>query len=165
VKELAVQLGADDGSLAGRLAHGEAVELTIGGETVAIEPADVDLAQEVREGWGVASESGITVALDLELTDDLRTEGLARELVRAIQDARKAAGFDVSDRIALGVEGDDAVIEALQAHADYIAGETLALEVHPSRLTDFTIERPVTLEGAEVELTLRRLTPTREIPA
>ncbi|MEA2580419.1 MAG: isoleucyl-tRNA synthetase [Actinomycetota bacterium] len=159
VKELAGQLRSDDGTLAGRLAHGEAVELTISGVIVVIEPVDVDLAQEVREGWGVASESGITVALDLELADDLRTEGLARELVRTVQDARKAAGFEVSDRIALGVEGDDAVIAALRAHADYIAGETLATDLQHSRLADVTFERSVTLEGAEVKLTLRRLTP------
>ena len=66
-------------------------------------PDDVDLTQEVREGWGVASDGGITVALDLELTEELRREGLARELVRRVQDARKAADLDVSDRIELGV--------------------------------------------------------------
>ena len=57
---------------------------------------DVDLAQDVREGWGVASDGGLTVALDLDLDDDLRREGVARELVRVIQDARKDAGLEVS---------------------------------------------------------------------
>jgi len=159
VKEVAAALANDDGTLAGRLAHGEVVEVTTTGGTIVVEPSDVDLAQEVREGWGVASEAGITVALDLELSDDLRREGLARELVRAVQDARKAAGFDVSDRIALGVEGDATLTAALEAHAGYIAGETLATQVLASRLSDPGFGRTVVLEGTDVQLTLRRMNP------
>ena len=96
---------------------------------MALTPDDVDLAQEVSEGWGVASDGGLTVALDLELTDELRREGQARELVRAIQDARKAAGLDVSDRIELGVSATGEVAASFDAFRDYVVGETLAIEV------------------------------------
>ena len=159
VKELATALAADDGTLAGQLARGEAAQVPAAGGNVDVEPSEVELTQEVREGWGVASEGGLTVALDLELTDDLRLEGLARELVRAVQDARKAAGFDVSDRIALGVQGDANVEAALAAHRPYIAAETLATQVLASELPDPEFERPATLEGTEIRLTLRRVDP------
>ena len=158
VKEVAAALAGDDGTQAGRLAHGEGVEIPTTGGTIVLEPSDVDLTQEVREGWGVVSEGGITVALDLELSEDLRLEGLARELIRAVQEARKAAGFEVSDRIALGVEGDAGMAAALHAHADHVANETLATQVLPSRLPDPGFERSVMLEGTEVRLTLRRMT-------
>ena len=159
VKELATALAADDGTLAGQLARGETAQVPTAAGNVDVEPSEVELTQEVREGWGVASEGGLTVALDLELTDDLRREGLARELVRAVQDARKAAGFDVSDRIALGVEGDANVEAALTAHRGYIAAETLATQVLASELPDAEFERAAALEGAEIRLTLRRMGP------
>ena len=73
------------------------------------------------EGWGVASDGGYTVALELEVTPELRLEGLARELVRIAQDARKAAGLDVSDRIVLGIDVDGELAEARDAHARFIA--------------------------------------------
>src|SRR4029450_5741901 len=99
VKEVATALERDDGSLAAALAHGDPVRVDLGTEQVALGPSDVDLVQESVEGWGVASDGGITGALELELPRELGAEGLARELVRAVQDARKAAGLDVGDRI------------------------------------------------------------------
>jgi len=71
---------------------------------VELSPEDVELERETLEGWGVATDEGTTVALELELTPELKREGLAREVVRLVQDARKAAGLDVSDRIVLGLE-------------------------------------------------------------
>jgi isoleucyl-tRNA synthetase len=129
VKEVAAGLDADGGDLAGQLAEGESVTLTVGDSEVSLDPTDVDLSQDVLQGWGVASEGGLTVALDLELTDELRREGTARELVRLIQDARKAAGLDVSDRIVLGVEARGLVAEALASFRAVVAAETLAVEV------------------------------------
>jgi isoleucyl-tRNA synthetase len=157
VKDLAGALEADDGTLAGRLAHDEAVSVALAGGTVTVDPADVELTQEVRKGWGVASEAGLTVALDLELTDELRVEGYAREVVRAVQDARKSAGLDVSDRIELGLEGGDALTRALQVHGASVAAETLATDVRSSALSDAPFERTVVIEDVEVRITLRRV--------
>jgi isoleucyl-tRNA synthetase len=125
VKDVAAALARDDGSFAAAFARGESA--SVGG--VPLGPDDVDLSQEVREGWGVASEGGLTVALDLDLTPELRREGVARELVRLVQEARKAAGLEVSDRIVLGVETSGEVAAALAAHREHLASETLAREV------------------------------------
>jgi hypothetical protein len=69
------------------------------------------------------------VALDLNLDEELRREGLAREIVHAVQNARKDAGLQVEDRISLALGGDGALLEAAEAHRDYIAGETLAVQL------------------------------------
>jgi isoleucyl-tRNA synthetase len=137
------------------------VRVDLGTEQVALGPSDVDLVQESVEGWGVASDGGITVALELELTPELRAEGLARELVRAVQDARKAAGLDVGDRIVLGlrVEGGsaaEALHTAIDAHRPWIAGETLAVEIVGGTAPDATFEQTFEIEGARVAVTLRR---------
>jgi isoleucyl-tRNA synthetase len=152
VKDLAATLAADDGSLAAALAGGETLRVA----GIDLAPSDVELAQETIEGWGVASETGITVALELDLTADLRREGVAREIVRMVQDARKAAGLDVSDRIALGIRADRELEEALTAFADYVAAETLATELLRTEVPDATYRHEVEVEGSTVTVTLRR---------
>jgi isoleucyl-tRNA synthetase len=86
------------------------------------------VTQTPLEGWGVASGGGETVALDLAVSDALRFEGYAREVVRLVQEARKASGFDVSDRIAVRWTTADAdLASAISAHGPLIAGEVLAV--------------------------------------
>lgn len=155
VRQVAAALAADDGRLASELAAGRAVTVATDAGDVRLEPADVDLAQQTSEGWGVAAEGGLTVALELELTDDLRREGLARELVRLVQDARKAAGLDVSDRIHLGIQTAGAAADALEAFATDIAGETLATPLEAGRIPDATFEQSGTVDGSDVTVTLR----------
>ena len=157
VQEVAAALARDDGTVAARLAAGETVDIAIGdGSTIAISPDDVDLAQDVMEGWGVASEGGVTVALELEVTPELRLEGIARELVRVLQDARKAAGLEISDRIVAGVRSEGDVAGAFEAHRDMIAGEVLALELVSGPVRDATFEDDATLEGSAIRIELRR---------
>jgi isoleucyl-tRNA synthetase len=160
VKEVAAALAADDGRLAAALARGERVTVRAGGEDIPLEPDDVDLVQETRAGWGAAAEGGLTLALDLEVTPDLRLEGLARDVVRLVQDARKAAGLDVTDRIELAVDASGEVAEAVAAHREWIAREVLA-----TRLEDGSREgwegaghQRAELEGVEVGIILRRAT-------
>jgi isoleucyl-tRNA synthetase len=98
--------------------------------TVSITAEDVVVTETPREGWAVASEAGESVALDLTITDELRRAGLAREVVRGVQEARKNAGFEISDRISLWWSSDDAeVIQMWADHATEIAGEVLATQV------------------------------------
>ena len=98
--------------------------------TVSITAEDVVVTETPREGWAVASEAGESVALDLTITDELRRAGLAREVVRGVQEARKNAGFEISDRISLWWSTDDAdVIQMWADHATEISGEVLATEV------------------------------------
>jgi isoleucyl-tRNA synthetase len=121
----------DPGTLAGRLTGGEA-SVVVDGEPVTIGPDDVIVTQTPRAGWSVASDGGETVALDLDVTPELRREGLARDVIRLIQDARKADGLEVTDRITLRWEAADAELAtALTEHGQLIAGEVLATEFGP----------------------------------
>ena len=156
VREVADALVADDGSLAAALARDETVELATPSGPLALGPGDVELAQETPEGWGVASEGGITVALELELTPELRREGVAREVIRLVQDARKAAGLDVSDRIVLGLSADGELAGAIEVHAVNVAAETLAVDVVGGVLEDADYRQVETVEGTQLTISLRR---------
>ncbi|HEX6580655.1 MAG TPA: isoleucine--tRNA ligase [Actinomycetota bacterium] len=157
VRAAASALAEDDGSLAARLAAGQQVEMSVDdGPSIVIGPGDVALSQDVRSGYGVAAEGGVTVALELDVTSELRREGVARELVRMIQDARKEAGFEVTDRIDLAVETSGEPAEALAAHREEIAEETLASELRTEAVDGF---RQVSeLDGVPVVVTLERAT-------
>lgn len=110
-------------------------------------------------GSGVASENGYTVILDTRVTDALIQEGMARDLVRCIQDLRKEAGYQVSDRIYVSVVTSDATVAAaVTAFADYVARETLADEVSQDHRGDADIRKDVELDGAVVKLALERAT-------
>jgi isoleucyl-tRNA synthetase len=101
---------------------------------VALEDGDLVVTETPREGWTVASGGGLTVALDLTLTPELERAGRAREAIRLIQEARKAAGLEVSDRIELwwtaGNAPDHPMADALREHAEQLATEVLAVRVH-----------------------------------
>jgi isoleucyl-tRNA synthetase len=117
---------ADGGAIAAAVARGETQVFAVAGQSLAIEPADLLVESASAEGFACAEESGYLVGLDTKLDDALKREGLARELVRAVQDARKQAGLEVSDRIELMVEGDEQVGAALRDFRDYVMSETLA---------------------------------------
>jgi isoleucyl-tRNA synthetase len=124
----------DAAALAAGLRMSGTASVLVEGEPVAVGPDEVIVTQTPRAGWSVASEAGETVALDLTITPELRREGLAREVIRLVQDARKSDGLDVSDRISLWWEatGPD-LPEALAEHGDLIAGEVLAEEFRAGR--------------------------------
>jgi isoleucyl-tRNA synthetase len=116
----------------------------VDGATVPLEDGDLIVTETPREGWTVASGSGLTVALDLALTPELERAGLVREVVRLVQEARKSSGLDVSDRIQLWWTGEGVLAEALEDHADQWAGEVLATSVHARTAGDGAgIEGPV----------------------
>ncbi len=87
------------------------------------------LERAPKQGLAVKSEGALVVALEVDLTQELIREGLARELVNKVQNMRKAAGLEVTQRVRLTVSGDEEVREAVMEHRDYIRHETLALEV------------------------------------
>jgi isoleucyl-tRNA synthetase len=91
--------------------------------------ADFDITSEDMPGWLVASEGKLTVALDITITEELRREGVARELVNRIQNIRKDSGFEVTDKIRVEIELNDATAAAVESFAEYIAQQTLAVEV------------------------------------
>jgi isoleucyl-tRNA synthetase len=110
-------------------ADGRAV-VRVDGEDVEVLPEEVIVSERPREGWSVVNEQGETVALDLELTPELVRAGLAREVVRLVQEARKNSGFDVSDRIVLTWSATGETAEALRENGPLVAGEVLAVEMH-----------------------------------
>ncbi len=105
------------------------IGVNIAGAEHTLDPDDFTLVMQPLDGYEVEAESGRAVALALELDEELIREGLAREIVHAVQNARKQAGLDVSDRISLTLGGDEGLVEAARRHEDYIAGETLATSV------------------------------------
>ena len=101
--------------------------LAVEGESIAVERADVEIVSEDIPGWVVANEGALTVALDIEVTDDLRREGLAREMVKRIQAYRKDNGFEITDHINIVMQtGDVAMCEAVEAFREYICTQVLA---------------------------------------
>jgi isoleucyl-tRNA synthetase len=117
---------ADGGAIASAAASGETFEILAGDQTITLEGEDVLIETHSAKGYACAEDSGYLTALDTTLTDELVNEGFAREIVRSVQDARKQAGLEVSDRITLGISGSDAVEKALEKHRDYVMNETLA---------------------------------------
>jgi isoleucyl-tRNA synthetase len=158
-QEVGRALASDDGSVASALARGENVRLQLPSGEVAIGPQDVEVSQQARGGWAMASDGSTTVALDLELTDELRREGSVRELIRQVQDLRKAAGLEVSDRIVLGVSATDAsaVAAALGSWRDRVAGEVLAVEVVDGTVPDPAASVEADVEGDQVLISLRKV--------
>ncbi|MEU8786719.1 isoleucine--tRNA ligase [Streptomyces sp. NPDC048637] len=122
---------ADAAALSLALREGTA-SVEVDGETVSLAPDEVIITETPREGWSVASDAGATVALDLEITPELRRAGLARDAIRLIQEARKNSGLDVADRIALRWQStDEEVRTALADHAGLISDEVLATDFAP----------------------------------
>lgn len=117
---------ADGAAIAGAVSRGESFELCLADQTLALEPADVLIETSSAEGYACGEDGGYLTALDTTLNDELRREGFARELVRTVQEARKKAGLEVSDRIVLGVSGSAAVGATLNEYRDLLMNETLA---------------------------------------
>jgi isoleucyl-tRNA synthetase len=105
------------------------------------------------EGYQVEREGSHAVALELEIDGDLRLEMWAREIVHAVQAARRDAGLEISDRIILTLDGDPGLLEAAREHQDYIATETLAVEVRYAPLPELD---PITIDGYELRIAIDR---------
>jgi isoleucyl-tRNA synthetase len=115
--------------VASALRDGGRVGVNVEGHDHELGADDLLLAMKPLDGYQLEREGSHAVALELELDDELRREGLAREVVHAVQNARKAAGLEVEDRIALTLGGDGELLDAARAHEGYVTGEVLAVEV------------------------------------
>jgi isoleucyl-tRNA synthetase len=133
----------DPARVAATLAEGGEVGISIDGTDHTLGPNDLTMALRPLEGYEVESEAGHAVALQLEIDEELRREGLAREIVRAVQNARKEAGLEITDRIDLGLGGDAELTAVATEHEAYIRGEVLAQSVsfdHPGPAAETTID-------------------------
>jgi isoleucyl-tRNA synthetase len=145
---------AGDGAAVG----GRGIGIAVGDREHTLSEQDVILTMKAPEGYSVEREGAHAVALELAIDDSLLREGRSREIVHAVQNARKAAGLDVEDRIELILGGDPALLDAVRAHESYVAGETLAVELTlgegEAAAMDYSERSDV--ESLPLEIALRR---------
>jgi isoleucyl-tRNA synthetase len=148
----------DPAKVAAAVRGGQGVGISVAGREHTLAKDDVILTMKPPEGYSVEREGAHAVALDLAIDEDLLREGRSREIVHAVQNARKTAGLDVEDRIELGLLGDPALLEAAQAHRDYLSAETLAvaltLDGEGRAPTDHREQTEI--DGLSLEIALRR---------
>ncbi len=140
---------------------GEAVGIAVDGREHTLSADEVILTMRAPEGYSVEREGAHAVALDLAIDEELREEGRAREIVHAVQSARKSAGLEVEDRIELALDGAPALLGAVQTHRDYVTGETLAVELSladgaivPS--AEWGYSDRLQIEGLDLTISLRK---------
>jgi isoleucyl-tRNA synthetase len=139
------------------LEQGVSATLEVDGEPAVFHPEDVVVEREVATDWLVASDGPFVAALDPDLDDGLKREGLAREVVNRVQRIRKEAGYHWSDRISLWLDGDAALLEASRAHAAFIQGETLARRFEVgTRARQSDLEQQLDIDGHGVVVGVQR---------
>tara|TARA_B100001057_G_scaffold312744_1_gene312817 strand:+ start:11 stop:2944 length:2934 start_codon:yes stop_codon:yes gene_type:complete len=141
MKEISAQTGLLDNSKISELEKTGKIDLFINKKSITFDISDFDISSKDIEGWLVANEANITVALDITIDQELMDEGIAREIVSKIQNLRKSNNFEVTDRIKLGFTGDSKIKKAINNNIEYIKTETLSNSV------DFDIE---TIGGHEI---------------
>jgi isoleucyl-tRNA synthetase len=146
--------GLDASRAAATLRDGGKVAIGINGTEHSLGAEDLLVSMKPLEGYQVEREGSHAVALELEIDGSLRAEGWAREIVHAIQGARKAADFDISDRINLTLDGDEQLLAAAREHQEYVAGETLAVSVEYAPLASVVA---VLVDGLELRIEVRRV--------
>ena len=145
----------DPDRIANLVNNGENVSLEVEGMKIALTPEEILVQTEGAEGLSTVDGKLLTVAIDTEITPALRDEGLAREMVRRIQDFRKQADFDIADRIALVYQATPDLKKAIEAHRDYIMGETLTLEMAEGKPEQGMFSGTASFEGEEATLGLK----------
>ena len=140
-----------------RFEAGEPVEIVVEGTAARLEAEDLVVHRQARGDVVVRADGVVVAAIDPALTEELRQEGLAREIVSRVQRLRRDAGYQVSDRIELWITGDPAVVAAAERHAGSIAGETLARQVRTATPEgDADLAQDVELDGLRARLAVRR---------
>jgi isoleucyl-tRNA synthetase len=150
---------ADAGALVRRFQAGlsSIVELDDGDPAIELLPEEVEVRSHGREGYAVAEEKGLVVAVDINITPALAREGLARDLVRRVQTMRKEANFELDDRIVTYYQADDEVEAVIEAWADYIQAETLSVELACEAVPNDVAEQDsFELDGHSVVLGVRK---------
>ncbi len=133
------------------------IGISVAGREHTLTAGDVILTMKAPEGYSVEREGAHAVALDLAIDDDLLREGRAREIVHAVQSARKTAGLAVEDRIELSLSGEPAVLDAARSHRDYVIGETLAAELALGHDPGAGYSEQARIDGLSLTIALRRV--------
>ncbi|MDZ4159898.1 MAG: DUF5915 domain-containing protein, partial [Anaerolineaceae bacterium] len=154
IRAAILELNAEE--VAKRLLAGENISLTVGGDSYEILGEEVEVRAQARSGFAVAADGAYLAALVTSLTPELVQEGLAREFVRRVQDLRKQADLDISDRIILFYEVSAGLGKAVQMFKDYVQGETLTLELVAGRGPEGAPTSSDAFDGETLTIGLRR---------
>ena len=129
--------------------------VVVEGESCLIERNDVEIISEDMPGWSVANEGALTVALDITITDELRNEGVAREIVKRVQAFRKESGFEITDRIRIVVEQLPVAEKAIADFREFIAGQVLAESI--TLAANVESETEFDLDGTNVKFLINKI--------
>ena len=129
MKAVAAMIQQLDAKAIASIEHNGSLPVIVNEKNITLERSDVEISSQDIEGWLVASDGENTVALDITISEALRNEGVARELVNRIQNLRKDSGYEVTDRISIRLSDDPSLKLAIEAHGQYIKEETLADEL------------------------------------
>jgi isoleucyl-tRNA synthetase len=149
-------LHMDGAQVAAAVARGESVTVHLDEQSLVLEPADLLVETMSADGFACAEQEGYLAGLETTLSDELIREGLARELVRTVQEARKDSGLAVSDRIILDIQGNEPIMSVLAAWRDYIAAETLTSRWEPVQKSLTPEDKTYDLDAASWRIRLRR---------
>jgi isoleucyl-tRNA synthetase len=147
---------ANANELAVAVQAGENVTLSVDGQQVELAPEELLVQTEPAEGLAVAADRYTTVGVDVVITDELAAEGLARELVRRIQNMRKDAGFDIADKITVYYQAEGSIHRVLKKWGDYIKSETLATAIEHRLIPESAFQRKERVDGDDVMLGVKR---------
>lgn len=139
-----------------RIERDGSITFRLDGEDVTVEVTDVDIHSEDIPGWLVASDGSVTVALEVEITDQLRKEGVARDLINRIQNIRKGRDYDITDRITVTVEPSELTSGAVADFGEYIASQVLASAIVEASVTDPADDEVLDIDGTEVKVKISR---------
>lgn len=158
IKEVQAWLTKQDSAkLVDKAQAGQSIELMIRDEPVVLEPTDLVVQVKSTDGWAGLADRGTQLALDTRITEALAQDGMAREVIRHVQNARKEAELQMEDRIVLFLGTDSPALQkAIEAHRDYIASETLVARWSPTPLEGEAYRTTVKVEGQALKIELRR---------
>jgi isoleucyl-tRNA synthetase len=149
---------ADPLSLAAKVRAGEAVELALPSGPITLQPADLWVTTKAPEGWAGVDDRGTQVLVDARVTEGLKREGTARDIIRKVNQLRKEAGLEMEDRIALYLGTESAALrQAIDEHRDYIAAETLTVRWSDVPLGDGAPMANVKVDGQALTIQLRKV--------
>jgi isoleucyl-tRNA synthetase len=154
MKQLAPVIQAMNNSQINELERNGEYTFLVDGQEATITTADVEIISEDIPGWLVANEGRLTVALDITITDELRKEGIARELVNRIQNLRKAKDFEITDRIAVKISSSPLFDEAITDFAEYVKGQVLADEI---TIVNETFKDEIDIEEVKLMISIKRV--------
>jgi isoleucyl-tRNA synthetase len=153
MKALAGAIGQMDNQDISTLEQTGVFNLDLGEQMVTLTPEDVEISYDDIPGWTVASEEEVTIALDITLTDELRDEGIARDVVNRLQNLRKDMGLEVQDKIRIRLEPtNERIVAALKSNKDYICRETQATSLEFENAINEGVELDIDDEKLKVKI-------------